>query len=326
MFQIDDDMTMYITRGDVAYFGVTADHGGVSYMFQPGDVVRFKVTEKKACENVMFQKDFAVTSKTDVVEIMLTEDETKIGDVISKPVDYWYEVELNPFSEPQTIIGYDDDGPKIFKLHPEGADVEPTPIDPEDIPVVDKELDLTSERPVENQAVARAVANLDNDISIVNSRFNNMASLKEGSTTADAELHDIRVGARGEIYESAGDAVREQFKVLIGRVEEAVADFENPIALAKESAGIAVEAMEKAKVSEENAKTSELRAESLMGTARDYNDQTLAMIEEEKKRLGLADFELDAEGYLNYTDDTAYDFAVDDKGMLNYFAYRKENE
>ena len=63
-----------------------------------------------------------------------------------------------------------------------------------------------------------------------------------------------------------------------------------------------------------------------MGTARDYNDITLGMIEEERKRLGLADFELDEDGYLNYTDDTAYEFAVDDNGMLNYSAYKKESE
>lgn len=37
-------------------------------------------------------------------------------------MDYWYEVELNPETEAQTIIGYDEDGPKIFRLYPEGDD------------------------------------------------------------------------------------------------------------------------------------------------------------------------------------------------------------
>lgn len=156
MFQIDDDMTIYITRGDIAYFSVMAENNGVKYKFQPGDVVRMKVTAKKDCTNVAFQKDFAVVKESEKVDILLTEEETKIGDVISKPVDYWYEIELNPYTNPQTIIGYDDDGAKIFKLFPEGKDLGPNTV-PEDVPVVDAELSLTSERPVQNQAVARAL-------------------------------------------------------------------------------------------------------------------------------------------------------------------------
>lgn len=326
MFQINDDMSIYITRGDIATFSVVAEKDGMPYQFMPGDVLRFKVTEKKACENVAFQKNFAVTDETESVDIYLTEDETKIGEVISKPTDYWYEVELNPFTDPLTIIGYDDDGAKIFKLFPEGADVELDPIDPEDIPVIDDELDPASERPIQNQAVARACAQLTDDIDMVNARFNNFATLKDGSTTGDAELHDIRVGIKGEIYGSAGDAVREQIKVIQEKVDEAVSDLVTPIEITQESARIAVEARDAAKVSEENAKISELRAESLANTAITSNDSIRTMIEEERNRLGIATFELDEDGYLNYTDDTAYEFSVDDNGMLNYFSYKKESE
>ena len=58
------------------------------------------------------------------VEIELTSDETRIGDYINKPVTYWYEIELNPNNNSTTIIGYDDDGPKQFKLYPEGKNGE----------------------------------------------------------------------------------------------------------------------------------------------------------------------------------------------------------
>lgn len=53
---------------------------------------------------------------------MLSE-ETRIGEVISKPTIYWYDVELNPDSpEAQTIIGYTvEDGPKTITLTPESG-------------------------------------------------------------------------------------------------------------------------------------------------------------------------------------------------------------
>ena len=318
MFVINDDLSIYVTRGDVAIFTVSAEEDGELHYFQPGDVIRFKVYERKAAENVMLQKDFPVTYTTTAFEIMLTEAETKIGDVISKPTDYWYEVELNPFTNPQTIIGYDEDGAKVLKLFPEGAEVEDTPVDPEDIPVVDEELDLTSTRPIQNQAVARAVAELQYDVSTFNARFDNMRTLKEGSTTADAELHDIRVGHDGTIYSSAGDAVRGQYRQLVGRLDNAAVEAEESARIATECAEISVEAKESAKASEENAKLSEESAYSLVQTAKAYNDQTSELIEEANRRLNLASFEMDEDGYLLYNDDTIYEFEIDDNGMLNY--------
>jgi hypothetical protein len=96
------------------------------------------------------------------VTIFLDGKDTKFEDLISKPKDYWYEVELNPDAHPQTIIGYGEDGPVLFKLFPEGAEVEPdTEITEEDIPVVDAVLDATSHHPIENQAVARAILALE---------------------------------------------------------------------------------------------------------------------------------------------------------------------
>lgn len=183
MFTINDDLSIYVTRGDMAFFNVSAEEDGKPYTFKEGDIVRIKVTEKKACENVMFQKDFPVTVPTENVSILLTEEDTKIGDVISKPTDYWYEIELNPYSNPQTIIGYDEEGAKIFKLFPEGKDIG-TDTKEEDIPVVDSELDATSQRPVENQAITRGMIALENKLreefeEAVQQRINELESIDQ---------------------------------------------------------------------------------------------------------------------------------------------------
>lgn len=163
MFVVNDDNSIYVTRGDYVTLYVTSKKDGANYMFRPGEVLRIKIFAKKNCENVVLQKDFPVLSYTEIVHIALDGSETKIGGVISKPVDYWYEVELNPFTEPRTIIGYGEDGPVLFRLYPEGADVDDDTVEitPEDIPIVDEELDLTSTRPVQNQAIAREIVRLN---------------------------------------------------------------------------------------------------------------------------------------------------------------------
>lgn len=134
MFKINEDFSIECTRGDYCEFPVKAVINGEETVFNPNDVVRFKMTRKKDCDTVVCMRDFTVKEETDTFTISLDGEATTIGGVISKPTDYWYEVELNPESEnPHTIIGYDEDGAKIFRLFPEGGDVTE-----EDIEVVGK--------------------------------------------------------------------------------------------------------------------------------------------------------------------------------------------
>lgn len=168
MYKLNEDLSIYVTRGDAVLLDVKANNkDGTPYTFVPGDLVRFKVCKKKNTSVVVLQKDFPITTITQSVQVFLSKDETKIGTTISKPVDYWYEVELNPLSEPQTIIGYDEDGAKVFKLFPEGADKEVEGHEPNTEEekllshYMDDKLDLSSTRPVENQVIARAIARLE---------------------------------------------------------------------------------------------------------------------------------------------------------------------
>ncbi len=122
MFTIDEENTISITRGDVGVIEVRVENtNGGSYIFQPGDIVRLKVFVKKRHDSIVLNKEVTVDAETDVVDIILEPNDTTIGNIINKPVDYWYEVELNPYTIPQTIVGYDADGAKIFRLYPEGG-------------------------------------------------------------------------------------------------------------------------------------------------------------------------------------------------------------
>lgn len=123
MFTISQNNTISMTRGDVANIAVKANSDdGSPYTFQPGDIVCLRIMEKNKCEVVLVRKEVAVTESTQSVNVTMEPADTKFCPVTNKPLDYWYEVELNPDTAPQTIIGFDESGAKIFRLYPEGSD------------------------------------------------------------------------------------------------------------------------------------------------------------------------------------------------------------
>ena len=70
------------------------------------------------------------------------------------------------------------------------------------------------------EAVEEGASTLSQRLNLAEARLTALASLPEGSTTADAELADIRVGADGTVYASAGEAVRGQ----VGALQEELDD------------------------------------------------------------------------------------------------------
>lgn len=115
--------TIHLTRGDVGSICVSAKTPtGDAYTFVAGDVVRFQVMKKKQCNEIVIKKTVTISKETESVTIDLTSADTRVGKIISEKEKYWYEVELNPDTNPQTIIGYDEHGAKELVLYPEGDD------------------------------------------------------------------------------------------------------------------------------------------------------------------------------------------------------------
>lgn len=112
-----------VNRGDELNLklGLKLD-SGTTYTFEEGDKVVFSLYNKgKMNEKAVLLKEVNATPNTTTLEISFTSEETKIGEMINKPVEYWYEIELN---DRYTVIGYDDEGAKKFILYPEGSQIQ----------------------------------------------------------------------------------------------------------------------------------------------------------------------------------------------------------
>lgn len=121
MFKIDKDgTTLLVTRGDKGSIKVKKKiSDGVYEPFYKDDVVSFSLKNNFGASEPVLRKKVTVQEQTDTVTFEFSKDDTTIGDLISSPVRYQYDIAVN---DDLTILGYDDQtGPKYFKLFPEGS-------------------------------------------------------------------------------------------------------------------------------------------------------------------------------------------------------------
>ena len=115
---------IYVTRGDMLPLAIDALNADKSpYYFKAGEILRIKIMEKENVNSILLQKDFTIEKSGPIVNIDLLSEDTRIGELINKPHEYWYEIELNPDTpNTNTIIGYSKEkGAALFVLLPEGG-------------------------------------------------------------------------------------------------------------------------------------------------------------------------------------------------------------
>jgi len=78
-----------------------------------------------------------------------------------------------------------------------------------------KQVDLQNEIKNRTDAIATEKLERQQEVAVERTRINSFTALATGSTTGDAELIDTRIGSRGEIYPTAGEAVRGQINSVV---------------------------------------------------------------------------------------------------------------
>lgn len=115
-FEFDKETKVItVNRGDRGTIELINRKGN----FQVGDKIKFSIVEEKNYNNLVFQKTFTVIEESPSFFLTLTKQDTKIGEIISDKVTYWYEIEYNGDT---TLIGFDKKKAKKFILFPEAPD------------------------------------------------------------------------------------------------------------------------------------------------------------------------------------------------------------
>lgn len=122
MIKIDekDNNHLYITRGDTLLFDLQIfDYDNEIYTFGKNDVVTFAIY-KNLKQPAFVLQDFDAVEGEDTIRIEIDSEDMKIGDLISNPRNYYYEITLNGVS---TIQGYAPGKRSVLTLLPEGSNV-----------------------------------------------------------------------------------------------------------------------------------------------------------------------------------------------------------
>lgn len=93
-------------------------------------------------------------------------------------------------------------------------------LDSQDTKINDFKAEVNTSLSNQTTSINQTTSVQNSKITTLEGRMDTFTRLSEGSTTGDAELQDIRVGANGVTYNNAGDAVRGQYSQLKEDLDE----------------------------------------------------------------------------------------------------------
>ena len=109
--------TIHLNRGDSANIQVACNNS----VFEADQKLCLYVMEAGNCENIILNKEATLEANSNTATISLSAEDTKS---LTEPFslgakEFWYELEMQSGEERTTLVGYDEDGPKLFILYPE---------------------------------------------------------------------------------------------------------------------------------------------------------------------------------------------------------------
>lgn len=114
MFKIINK-TFHVSRGDSGIIHLSLKNTN----FAVGDKIFFRIYEAEGLDSLpIVETEATVLEEGNTIAITLDKEDTNFGDLGNTVVDYWYEISVG---EDRTILGFDENGAKVFKLYPTGA-------------------------------------------------------------------------------------------------------------------------------------------------------------------------------------------------------------
>lgn len=106
-----------LNKGDSGIIKINIMEGEESLILEATDNISLMIYKEENLDKEPLKVIKAmIDEENNVANITINEDTTSFVEEDNEPFNYWYQIEFND----NVIIGYDKEGPKIFRVYPSG--------------------------------------------------------------------------------------------------------------------------------------------------------------------------------------------------------------